>query len=87
MMLEGAGFNTLGSGTHIIPVVVGDASTTMEFSKRLLERGIYIQGIRPPTVPAGSSRLRCTVMANHTPADLELAAAAIVSIGRELGVI
>jgi len=86
-VLVGAGFNTLGSVTHIIPVVVGEASMAMEFSTRLLEKGIYVQGIRPPTVPAGSSRLRCTVMANHSLGDLEMASSAFVSIGRELGII
>ena len=86
-LLNSAGFNTLSSSTHIIPILVGDAAITMEFSRRLLEKGIFVQGIRPPTVPAGSSRLRCTVMAIHSAEDLELAASAIVSIGKDLGIV
>jgi glycine C-acetyltransferase len=86
-LLTGAGLNTLQSSTHIIPILAGEAATTMEFSRRLLEKGIFAQGIRPPTVPAGSSRLRCTLMATHTAADLETAAAAIVATGRELGLV
>jgi len=86
-LLNGSGFNTLNSTTQIIPVLVGEAAKTMEFSRRLLGKGIFVQGIRPPTVPTGSSRLRCTVMANHTVEELEAAAAAIVSIGRDLGVV
>lgn len=85
--LAEAGFDTMGSETQIVPVFVGPAETTMEFSRALLERGIFVQGIRPPTVPAGSCRLRCTVMATHEPADLVQAADAIAEVGRRLGVI
>jgi glycine C-acetyltransferase len=85
--LQCAGFDTLGSSTHIVPVLVGEAAKTMEFSRRLLDKGVFVQGIRPPSVPVGSSRLRCTVMANHTAVDLEQAYTAIVATGRDLGVI
>ncbi|GFO61582.1 8-amino-7-oxononanoate synthase [Geomonas silvestris] len=85
--LADAGFDTMGSETQIVPVFVGPAETTMEFSRALLERGIFVQGIRPPTVPAGSCRLRCTVMATHEAADLVEAADTIASVGRQLGVI
>lgn len=71
------GFDTFGSTTQIIPVAVGNEAKTMEISKRLLENGVFIQGIRPPTVPPGTSRLRITVMASHTRADLDKAAASI----------
>lgn len=86
-ILEKAGFNTLGSTTQIIPVMVGQAAETMNFSKALLEEGVFVQGIRPPTVPAGSCRLRCTVMAVHTPDDLEFAADKIIFVARQLGLI
>jgi glycine C-acetyltransferase len=81
------GFNTMGSETHIIPVFVGDAAPTMEFSRQLLAEGIFVQGIRPPAVPAGSCRLRCTVMATHTVKDLSRAAEVMAKIGRRLGII
>lgn len=86
-LLETAGLNTMGSRTQIIPVMVGEAAETMNFSRALLEEGIFVQGIRPPTVPAGSCRLRCTVMAVHTPADLEVAADRIICVGRKLGLL
>jgi len=73
--------------TPIIPIQVGDPLTTMEFSRRLLERDILLQGIRPPTVPPGTSRLRCTIMALHKPEQLQRAATEIGAIGRELGVV
>jgi len=85
--LQGAGFNTMGSQTQIIPVFVGDAGLTMEFSRQLLAEGIFVQGIRPPTVLPGSCRLRCTVMATHTKEDLSWAAEVMTGMGKRLGVI
>lgn len=85
--LTQAGFDTCGSSTQIVPVLVGDAERTMEFTARLLEQGIFVQGIRPPTVPAGTSRLRCTIMAIHKHQELEQAVEAICSVGRRLNVI
>jgi 8-amino-7-oxononanoate synthase len=59
--------------TPIFPILVGDERRAMEASEALLTRGIFAQGIRPPTVPAGTSRLRFTLMATHKPADLDRA--------------
>lgn len=55
--------------TPIFPVLVGDERQVMECSERLLSAGIYVQGIRPPTVPVGTARLRLTMMALHTQDD------------------
>jgi len=85
--LASSGFDTMGSETQIVPIFVGPAETTMEFSRELLAQGLFVQGIRPPTVPVGSCRLRCTIMATHEPADLEQAAATIEKVGKTLGVI
>jgi 8-amino-7-oxononanoate synthase len=52
------------SGNHIIPVVL--AEQTMAVADALLERGFWVAGVRPPTVPAGRERLRITVSAAHT---------------------
>ena len=59
--LKEAGFNTLNSCTQIIPVLIGDEATTMKITEKLLENGIYVQGIRPPTVPENMCRLRISV--------------------------
>jgi glycine C-acetyltransferase/8-amino-7-oxononanoate synthase len=75
-----------GSQTQIVPVEVGDAARTMELSERLLAGGVFAQGIRPPTVPAGSSRLRFTVMATHAEEELRRAAALTGEAARALGV-
>jgi 7-keto-8-aminopelargonate synthetase-like enzyme len=67
--------------------MTGDADTTMRFSELLLDEGLYVQGIRPPTVPAGSCRLRFTLMATHGDDDLAWAAERIAAAGRRMGVI
>ena len=84
--LNAAGFDTMGSETQIVPVCVGQAEPTMEFTRLLLEKGIFAQGIRPPTVPAGTCRLRFTLMATHTERELDEAVTAIIAIGKQLGV-
>jgi len=85
--VRAAGFDTMGSETQIVPLFVGGADETMAFTARLLEKGVFVQGIRPPTVPAGTCRLRCTLMATHTEEDLARAVALMAEIGREMGVI
>jgi glycine C-acetyltransferase/8-amino-7-oxononanoate synthase len=79
------GLRVGGSGTQIVPVAVGDAELTMALSERLLERGVFAQGIRPPTVPEGTSRLRFTVAATHRRVELEQAAREVGEAARELG--
>jgi glycine C-acetyltransferase/8-amino-7-oxononanoate synthase len=74
------------SSTQIVPVEVGDAARTMDLCERVLERGVFAQGIRPPTVPEGRSRLRFTVMATHRAGELERAAKLVGAGARELGV-
>jgi glycine C-acetyltransferase/8-amino-7-oxononanoate synthase len=74
-----------GSETQIVPVRIGGAEPAMELSERLLEGGVFAQGIRPPTVPEGSSRLRFTVMSTHGEDELKRAAAVTGAAARELG--
>lgn len=68
--LDILGFDTMNSSTPIMPILVKDPLQATAMSKRLLEQGIFVQAIRPPTVPIGSARLRLTVMATHTREDL-----------------
>lgn len=67
------------SSTHIIPLLVGEADATMRACEEALQAGCFAQGIRPPTVPPGTARLRLTVMATHTPAELTSAAGVLAS--------
>lgn len=69
--LELLNFNVISSESPIIPILIGDAKKAVEVSKFLYKNCILIPAIRPPTVPAGSSRLRLTVMSTHTREDME----------------
>jgi len=74
------------SCTQIVPLIVGHAETAVDICERALERGVFAQAIRPPTVPEGRSRLRLTVMATHRVEDLRAAGRTIADAARELGV-
>ena len=65
--------------------MVGDARRAMALCERALERGVFAQAIRPPTVPEGTSRLRLAVMATHSADEMRLAARVIGRSARELG--
>lgn len=64
---------SVGGSTQIIPVIIGSERSCMQLATQLLESGIYVQGIRPPTVPVGTSRLRITTMATHTAKQMDRA--------------
>jgi 8-amino-7-oxononanoate synthase len=66
--------------SHILPIVIGDAGETMRLSDELLELGVFAHGIRPPTVPDGTARIRATVMTTHTEADIDDALAVFASV-------
>lgn len=69
--------------TPVFPVLVGDDARAMACSERLLARGIYAQGIRPPTVPPGTARLRFALMATHTAEDIDRALDALSGLVRD----
>jgi len=72
--LEREGFDVSDSSTQIVPLVIGDAELSMRICEQAIERGVFAQAIRPPTVPEGTSRLRLAVMATHTRDELRAAA-------------
>jgi len=69
--LRGIGLNVPESTTPIIPVIVGDAARAADIAAQLLESDILLPAIRPPTVPPGSSRLRISLCASHTPQQID----------------
>ncbi len=82
-VLDAKGLDLLGSTTQIIPVLTKAPELTMKIASRLLDEGIFLQGIRPPTVADGSCRLRATVMASHDAQELADAAEKICQVYRE----
>ncbi len=75
--LAQSGISTRPSSTHIVPVQIGDNASTMAICERLLERGFYAQGIRWPSIPEGTARLRITPMATHETPEIDAFAAAL----------
>lgn len=76
--LKSAGLNTLASQSQIIPVVIGENEKAVAVSAKLRESGMIVPAIRPPTVPAGSARLRISVSLAHSSENLERAADLII---------
>ena len=69
---EQLGLQLMDSFTPIQPILIGDAARAMRLSAMLRERGLMVTAIRPPTVPAGSARLRVTLSAAHSEAQVQL---------------
>ena len=69
--LRALGYEVCGAEGPIVPVILGSEDAALVLARSLEERGLYAPAIRPPTVPPGSSRLRLTIRADHTEADLE----------------
>lgn len=81
------GFNTGHSETPITPVIIGEESKAMEFSRKLLENGVFVSGIVFPTVPKGTGRVRCMVTAAHTREQLDRAVEVFETVGKEMNII
>jgi glycine C-acetyltransferase/8-amino-7-oxononanoate synthase len=84
--LAGEGFPVAESELPIVPLIIGGEADAMRVCQEALERGVFAQGIRPPTVASGSSRLRLTAMASHTATELELAAGIFGQVARRVGI-
>ncbi|GAA3405853.1 glycine C-acetyltransferase [Paenibacillus hodogayensis] len=85
--LQKEGFDTGASETPIVPILIGQPDKTAEFSRELLNEGIYAQGIVYPTVAMDKGRVRCIVTAAHTPDDLTYAVERITAVGKRTGVL
>lgn len=85
--LLAAGFDLKESIGPIIPIVVGKDADAVMMQKMLMMKGFFLQAIRPPTVPAGTSRLRLTVVRGFTMQQMDRAVEAITEVGRKMGLI
>ncbi|MCG1009582.1 glycine C-acetyltransferase [Salinicoccus sp. ID82-1] len=85
--LKKLGFEIGNSETPITPCIIGDEKTTQEFSKRLMQEGVYAKSIVFPTVPKGTGRVRNMPTAAHTKEMLDRALEVYEKVGKELDVI
>ncbi len=83
--LDVPGWRLLPSATPIQPIVIGDVERTMGIAAALLEQGIWVAGIRPPTVPVGTARLRVTLSAAHEPEQIDRLLHALNGAARRYG--
>jgi len=85
--MQTLGFDTLGSETPIVPVLVGEDERALAFWKGLWDAGVFTTPALPPGVPPGHSIIRTSVNANHTDEQLDRLLGAFETVGRGLGVI
>jgi 8-amino-7-oxononanoate synthase len=81
--MRGLGYVIPEGETPILPLILGDPFMTMNMARNLFDEGIYVQGIRSPTVPDETSRLRITVMATHTVEELDFGLRAFEKVRKE----
>ena len=74
------GYTLRPSETQILPVVLGNPQRATSVAEALLAEGVFAPAIRPPAVPTGTSRLRLTVMATHTEAEIQQAIAGFAAV-------
>ena len=85
--LQELGFDTGVSETPITPVMLGEAATAWDFSKKLFAEDVFATAIAFPTVPRGKARIRVMLSAAHSREDLDFAIEKFAKVGRTLGVI
>lgn len=82
--LQSLGFDCAGSQSQIIPVILGENEKALAAQKYLMDTGLYVAAIRPPTVPQGTARLRISMRADFTSEDLDKIRNAFIGLKREL---
>jgi 8-amino-7-oxononanoate synthase len=85
--LEGLGFETCGSQSPVIPLLIGEDTATMRMALRLQEEGVFVNPVMTPAVPPGHGVIRTSYMATHKREHLDRALGAIAKVGRELAII
>lgn len=85
--MTAAGFDIKPGEHAIVPIMLYDAVLSQKMAEKLLENGIYVIGFYFPVVPKGQARIRVQISAGHERAHLDLAIAAFIGVGKELGVV
>jgi glycine C-acetyltransferase len=85
--MQDAGFNTGASETPITPIMLGEATTAQEFSRRLFEHNVFAMAIGFPTVPLGKARIRAMISATHSEQDLDYAVDKFITVAKQLNAI
>jgi glycine C-acetyltransferase len=85
--LKAQGWDTMLAATCVVPTLVGDETKTMDLTRMLFDRGVFVCPIVHPAVPRGTERLRTCVMATHSEDDIAHVLGAFEEAGRELGLI
>lgn len=85
--IEGLGFETCGSSSPVISVLVGEDALVWQMAKRLQEEGVFVNPVMTPAVPAGHGMIRTSYMATHSRDQLDLSLGALAKVGRELSII
>jgi glycine C-acetyltransferase len=85
--LKAQGWDTMNSTTCVVPVLVRDEELTMDLTRMLFDRGVFVCPIVHPAVPRGSDRLRTCLMATHTDEDIARVLQAFEEAGRALDLI
>ncbi len=78
-LLQNTDWQSINSMTAIQPLIIGENAPTLTLAAQLDAKGLWVPAIRPPTVAPGASRLRISLSANHSPADLEQLSAALLA--------
>jgi glycine C-acetyltransferase len=85
--IDSMGYNTGGSVTAIVPIIVGNEKDTLELCKMVNDEGVFICPILFPAIPKGTNRLRAHVLTTHTSEDIDEALDIFERSGKKLGLI
>ena len=81
------GYDTCGSESPVIPIVIGEEVDTFVFWRKLFDNGVFTNPAIPPAVPQGKSLIRTSYMATHTEEELNIVLDVFERIGKEFGII
>jgi 8-amino-7-oxononanoate synthase len=82
-----AGFDLKNSTGPIVPIVVGEDKKAVKMQELLMKKGLFLQAIRPPTVPEGASRLRLTIVRGFEKEEMDYTLEVLIDVGKKMGLI